>query len=238
MSKPKILCAVLTGIERTNWINPDLSLALITMARDPRFDFNYYPVRDCRPFETARNMTIKAAKQIAADWLISFDNDNYPMCNPLDVIAEAGPEQRGVIGLTYAIGNLEQGYRMYPDAAHGAVRGSFREEDSVAGGCLMIHRTIWEQIKAPWFKWQHAPDSETLAPENGRTCGEDVYFCRLAREHGFKIWTHRNIAAHYRTTNLTAISCTLAQLSQQAQAAQHAPAPQASRWVTPPHQPR
>lgn len=78
----KVLITVLSGIERHQWINPNLSLMLFNMARDTRFDVNYGPTRDMRPWEAARNLTIQAARQTSADWLVSFDNDNFPMSNP------------------------------------------------------------------------------------------------------------------------------------------------------------
>lgn len=99
-NKPKVLLAILTGIERHNWVNPELSANLFNMAKDPRFDVVYYPVCDARPWEAARNLTILAAKQTNADWLLSMDNDGfYPNRphTPLDIIAQAGEKQR-VIG--------------------------------------------------------------------------------------------------------------------------------------------
>jgi hypothetical protein len=205
-SKPKVLVCFLTGIERHNWINPDLSLNLIRMVKDSRFDVNYFPVRDCRPWESARNMTIVAARQINADWLISFDNDNFVPgeFNPLDIIAAAG-EDKHVIGLQSGVGNGEE-YKIFPYTNHGAADGPFREEECVGGGVLMVRKTVWQKIKrGPWFRWQHV-DSETLAPAPG-VRGEDGYFCHLARQHGFKVWTHQHLAGHYRTVDLTGMVC-------------------------------
>jgi hypothetical protein len=199
--KPKILICVLTGTERGHWINPDLSRNLFSMFRDTRFDVNYYPVCDCRPWEAARNMSIVAARQINADWLISFDNDNFLTCNPLDIVAEAGKEQH-VIGLPYGIGNREA-YRIYPNENHGQACGPFREEESVGGGVLIVRNRVWQTIKTgPWFRWEHA-ETETLMPAPG-TCGEDIYFCRLVRRHGLKIWSFPDRhAGHYKSTDIT-----------------------------------
>jgi hypothetical protein len=210
--KPKVLVCVLTGVERHNWISPDLSLNLIRMVKDMRFDVNYFPVRDCRPWESARNMTITAARQINADWLLSFDNDNFVpgQFNPLDIIAAAG-EDKHVIGLPYGIGNTEE-YTIFPNTAHGACDGPFREEVSVAGGVLMVRNSVWQKIRrGPWFRWQHV-ESETLAPAPG-VFGEDVFFCQLVRQHGMKVWSYQPQAAgHYRTTDLTGMVCSMSQL--------------------------
>lgn len=211
--KPKILVSFLTGVERTNWVNPDLTLNLINMSKDQRFDVNFFPVRDCRPWESARNMTIIAARQINADWLVSFDNDTFiPQGNVLDVLAAAGKNQ-DVIGLAYGVGADSGQYRLFPTVNHGKTDGVFREEETVGGGVLMVRNTTWQKIpKGPWFRWQHA-DNEALAPGPG-VCGEDNYFCRLVRQHGLQVWSHREmLAGHYRTTDLTGMISHLAQLS-------------------------
>lgn len=215
--KPKVLACLLTGLERTNWVNPDLVLNLMTMWKDTRFEVHFFPVRDARPWEAARNMTILGARQCGADWMVSFDNDNFVHGNPLDIIASAG-EDKHVIGLTYGVGGgrLEDGraqYALFPNEAHGASDGTFREEESVAGGVLMVNRRVWEAIpRGPWFRWQHA-NNETLDPRERGACGEDVFFSRLVRQHGFKVWSHtEQLAGHYRTTDITGMVCTMAQL--------------------------
>jgi len=211
-AKPKVLVCVLTGVERHNWINPALSGHLMRMARDTRFDVDYFPVQDCRPVESARNMTVSAARQLNADWLLSFDNDNFlpGQVNPLDIIAAAG-EDKHVIGLSYGVGNTEE-YKIFPAANHHSTDGAFREVECVGGGVLMVRNTVWQRIKkGPWFRWQHV-ESETLAPAPG-VRGEDGYFCHLVRQHGIKVWTHREmLAGHYRTTDLTGMVCTMSQL--------------------------
>jgi hypothetical protein len=233
-SKPKILVCVLCGLERGNWINPSLTENLYAMFRDPRFEVNYYPVRDLPPWEVARNATIAAARKLNVDWLISFDNDNFvPGANPLDVLMQANPERHAVIGLTSGVGSPHGAYALFPESTRGN-DGPFREADEVGGACLFVHKTVWQKIpQGPWFRWLHG-ENEALVPDR-KTCGEDVYFCRLVRDYGMKVWTHPMLAGHYRTTDITALVQTLAQLNQQAQmAAQRTPAQEAKRWVTQP----
>lgn len=212
MSKPKVLVCVLCGIERQNWINPQLSLALFKLARDTRFDLSYGMQMDMRPWETARNMTIHAARSMKVDWLISFDNDNFPFGNVLDIIKQAGPDQH-VIGLRYGAGCLPR-YMIVPALSNRPMNGQpFREVKEVGGGVLMIHRTVWEKIPTgPWFRWAH-DSNELLYPGPG-TFGEDYYFCHLVREHGMHVWTHeQELAGHYRTTDLTGLVFNLSQLT-------------------------
>lgn len=48
--------------------------------------------------------------------------------------------------------------------------------DSVATGFMLIDLNIFKDLKEPYFFWG----------QNGES--EDFWFCRLAREAGYKIW--------------------------------------------------
>jgi hypothetical protein len=48
--------------------------------------------------------------------------------------------------------------------------------DSVATGFLLINLDVFKNLPQPWFFWG----------ENGES--EDFWFCRLARENGYKVW--------------------------------------------------
>ncbi len=241
-AKQKVLLAVLCGPERGDWINPELSGNIYRMARDSRFDVIYVPIRGMRPWDAARNLTLSLARDNGVDWLLSFDNDNFipPQQNqtPLDVLSSADSNQHHVIGLTCGIGSWESGYKFFPPVQPCA--SPFREVEAVGGGVLMVHKTVWREIpKGPWFRWQYG-DNELLTPENGGV-GEDVYFSRLVRKHGLRVWTHTQIAAgHYKTTDVSGLTATLAQMQQQIQMQQmqqrpmHPPSATAgqNRWVT------
>lgn len=49
---------------------------------------------------------------------------------------------------------------------------------ATATGCMLIKREVFEKLPRPWF---------ALGPVEN-PCGEDIFFCRLAKENGVEIW--------------------------------------------------
>lgn len=74
------------------------------------------------------------------------------------------------------------------------------EVDETGCHCLLIHRDVLTKMTSdhpyPWF-------SETILP-NGTTCGEDITFCRQARQAGFPIHIDTRLeAGHAKMMVLT-----------------------------------
>ncbi len=79
-----------------------------------------------------------------------------------------------------------------PTALLPAKREDLIECDGVGGGCLLIHRRVFDAIEKPYFKC------------NPNTfIGEDFYFCRKAREAGFKIYLDPGILCGHKQRDLT-----------------------------------
>jgi hypothetical protein len=209
----RILVCILTGTERGQWPCPELVEMLFRMARDQRYQVELATIK-ARPVEVARNVALATARDHGFDWCVQLDNDNFmPVGTPLDVIASAGPEQH-IIGLSYCIIPHGGQFALYPALAPAS--GMFREVEAVGGGVLMIRSTVWQKIPPPWFRWVHGENTETLDRGTGG-CGEDVYFCQRAREYGFRVFTHTQLlAGHWRTCDITAVTVTMANVSEQA----------------------
>ena len=67
--------------------------------------------------------------------------------------------------------------------------GETIEVDYVGAGCLLIHRRVLEKMQKPWFEW--ACGREDFQPSH-RT-SEDYYFCRKAKELGFRVQVDTSI---------------------------------------------
>ncbi len=203
MEKPHVFVTVLCGRERHGWINPALSSALIAMSHDPRFALTIEHTADVQPVDYARNHCIDKARKANADWLVSFDNDVIPHSNPLDILAEATPDTE-IIGLTYGV-SLDNGhtYKLATEQAEGTQQGRFLPVTFIAGGTMMIRRSIWDKTAGPWFCWLTGQD-ELRSPIGG--CGEDVYFSKKMRAAGLTLWTHPQLVGHLKTTDVTALA--------------------------------
>ena len=79
-----------------------------------------------------------------------------------------------------------------PTAILPAKREDLIECDGVGGGCLLIHRRVFDAIEKPYFKCN--PDT---------FIGEDFYFCRKVREAGFKIYLDPSILCGHKQRDLT-----------------------------------
>lgn len=226
MEKTKLRVCVcpLVGIERQNWLCPDLAMNLIQMAGDPRFDVTFAPIRDQRPFDVARNAAIVAARDSHADWVCMIDNDCFLVGGtPQDVIAQADPCKQAIIGLTSAVGGMnpatrQADFRLFPTNEAITQEGAFLEVPHTGGACMMIHRSVWEKLPMPLFKWVNGSSETGAIGLIGDGDSEEVYFCKQARAAGFRVWLHaRAFAGHYRTVDLVTMSCTLIALRRRVQ---------------------
>ena len=52
--------------------------------------------------------------------------------------------------------------------------------DWVGTGCILIRMEVFEKIKRPWFFFE--------PPNKEGGIGEDIWFCRKAKEAGYNIW--------------------------------------------------
>lgn len=60
-------------------------------------------------------------------------------------------------------------------------------------GCavMLIAASVFKALPEPWF-------STPWDEKTGKHTGEDVYFCNLARQHGFDIWIDHDLSQHVR----------------------------------------
>ncbi len=148
-------------------------------------------------YDMARNVACKTALGLGAQWVFFYDSDIIPPRNSLlRLLAHRQPIISGVYyrrspphGLPVMIRN---GVGWITDY----IPGSVIEVDLVGAGCLLIHRSVLENLPEhrpgkPYFDWR--VDLQGLIP-NGEALSEDFTFCRAAQQKlGIKILVDTSI---------------------------------------------
>uniref|UniRef100_A0A6H1ZQ26 Putative glycosyltransferase n=1 Tax=viral metagenome TaxID=1070528 RepID=A0A6H1ZQ26_9ZZZZ len=68
----------------------------------------------------------------------------------------------------------------------GAEEGDFVKCEGIATGFLLIKTEVFKKLKHPWFFYE--------ADEQGNCItGDDMWFCKIAREAGYDIWCDKTI---------------------------------------------
>lgn len=145
-------------------------------------------------------------------WLLMLDADEVLNRQAFDkLVATAHESERPVVAGLY-FGAFDQGgliptpvpllYKAQGGAyaaLHDYPKDSVIEVDSAATGCLLIHRSVLETIRAgasehegPMWCWFND------GPINGHWFGEDIIFCRRVKDAGFPIHAHTGALLPHR----------------------------------------
>lgn len=138
------------------------------------------------PFDHARNVGAKMMLERGAEWLFFLDSD---VITPPDCVERLIAWQRPIISGLYCRRSPPHGLpvmmrngRHVTDLPHDP-KNPLIEVDVVGAGCLLIHRSVLEQMPAhrpgkPWFDWR--ADLQGFLPP-GEAMSEDYTFCAHAR---------------------------------------------------------
>ena len=205
---------VLIAVPHQDWIHCSILLSIVKILNDARYDkfvllpppYGFMTVESKRQY--IHNFFIK--KEIDGkkfDYLLSMDDDNAPLKNPLDLI-ELGKDIIGCVTPTWAYAKKFAGqnpiklnaYDKYFDKKrkkwgyreHKKMKG-LQEVDAIGMGCYLVARRVLEGIKEPVQSYVYNDGSSFK--------GEDIVFCERAKKQGFKIYAHYD----YRCTHFKEI---------------------------------
>jgi hypothetical protein len=149
------------------------------------------------PYDMARNVACKEVVDKGYEWLFFLDSDVVP---PRDTLIRLINHRRPVISGVYC-------RRSPPASIPVAIKGGqwvntppnsgVIEVDLVGAGCLLIHRSVLEQLPPlderrgkKWFDWR-VDMAHSLPP--GEALSEDFAFCLQCKKHGIPILLDTNI---------------------------------------------
>jgi len=186
MNRPKVLITIMNQ----SWIHKSCIFSLVRLLKDQRVDSKYLlPTRN--PYVSGLNEMVKHVLENEYDFWISFDDDNPPVNNIIDLVFL----DLDIVGCPTPVwANMKKGdYPIYfnalnEDKEHDGwkpvvVAGGLKEVDAIGSGCMVLSRRVLQQMDKPLFfrKWD----------ENGIAVkGHDYEFCRKAKDKGFKVYTH------------------------------------------------
>lgn len=126
-----------------------------------------------------RNSLVAQAQSVDATHMLFLDSD---MVFPQDTIQRLLDHKKYIACATYA--QRVPPFRVIGDTLDNkalSVDTGLIEMSRVPTGCLMIHMSVFDKLKKPYFRggWD-----ETL----GETLSEDLEWCDRVRKSGFNIW--------------------------------------------------
>lgn len=147
------------------------------------------------PYENNLHTILQDFLNREYDYWISFDSDNPPIYNILDLIFFNKP----LIGCPTpvwcnmkpgdwpmywnAYKKVEGGYTEWP------IKSGLQEVDAIGTGCFIARKDIFVNLKAPF---------QRIYDENGMVhYGNDLAFCQRIKKAGFKIYCHYNYPCYH-----------------------------------------
>jgi hypothetical protein len=173
---------VAIGIPSGDMVHADFMLSLLHLVQHGRVaGFRVSVINSKFSLLTeARNLCVNAALEARAEWLLFLDSD---MVLPADTLAKLMAHEREVVGGTYPrrgwplafIGSRADGVPFSLDDK-GLV-----EAGRMPTGCLLIKTSVFEKLKAPFFRCSYHEEA-------GKVLGEDFWFSDRVRSLGHQIW--------------------------------------------------
>ncbi|MFA6134726.1 MAG: hypothetical protein WC869_11990 [Phycisphaerae bacterium] len=139
---------------------------------------------------TARNWLVRDALTAGASHILFLDSD---MRFPPDTLLRLLSHDQDIVAA-----NCVQ--RAFPTRATAWAAGAhvfteadstgLEEVESIGTAVMMIKASVFGAMKPPAFFFEPKPDDAFSF------LGEDQYFCRKARECGFKVWIDHDLSQH------------------------------------------
>lgn len=180
--------SLLIGMPHKGFVTTEWALSLRNLSSPPGC---MYSVSRGFSIDETRNILVEELLKSDCDWLLFLDTD---VIVPPDIIMRLLAHRKPIMSALY--------YTRFPPIepamwvgegdgkkSIGYVPGDIVEAQYVGMGACLIHRTVFEKISKPWFRWTQGFE------ENG--VGEDFFFCKKARESGYHIYVDTAIVCKH-----------------------------------------
>lgn len=192
------------GILHTWDLHPDWTLAMLRLQKAPfgkRTVISYNWQHD-KPFDLGRNMLATDVLNSGAEWLFMVDTDVLPPPHALEALLS---HRLPIVGGLYwrrhpkifpEVFRFRPGTTQLDPLPEHEVALGLQEVDGLGAGCLLIHRRVLEGLKPKVRKLVIPSEGTNLelyeffrfSIHEAPFVSEDLWFCILARENGWKIY--------------------------------------------------
>lgn len=203
---------VLIAIPNMGWVHASVVMSLTRILGDARHEkvLLLPPPNRFAAIESTRQYIHHFFLKGDFDYLLSIDDDNAPIKNPLDLI-ELDKDLIGCVTPTwwYAKGtnpdypirwnaydrNFDKKLKKWRHDEHKPKKG-LQKVDSIGMGCYLVARRVLEAMKDTSVQSMVRSDGTTFK-------GEDIWFCERMKEKGFEIYAHYDYPCmHFKELNL------------------------------------
>jgi len=168
------------GIPLYNSMPTQSFLSILKMLHNMGNKFNVIYTSNY-PIESARNEIVRRFLKRDSDYLLFIDSDQILPENVLQRLMGLGDVVSGI--------SFKKAYPYYPTIYKNAgekfqpvvdyPKNKIIEVDAVGMFCTLVKREVFENMERPWFEFGQTSDGELI--------GEDLMFCRKAKDLGFSI---------------------------------------------------
>lgn len=184
---------ILISIPNESWIHKHCVFALLKLQQDKRYHTTFI-LPTHRPFENNLHHIVVDFIKGDYDFWLSFDSDNPPIDNPLDLVAldkdiigfptpvwhyKGKDKERPLYYNAYKYVAEQDAYTEWP------IREGLQKVDAIGTGCFLVARRVFENPEM-----QKGVFTRKLHPDGRVERGNDISFCERAREQGFEIYAH------------------------------------------------
>jgi len=132
---------------------------------------------------------VELALSRKADYVLFLDSD---MRFPANLIDRLLAHDKDIVACNYAQRRLPVRTVAFKDWAaldyvYSLGKEGLETVDAVGMGAMLIKAEVFKRLPYPWFQIHYLPSAKMWA-------GEDMFFCHLAKEHGYKIWVDHSLS--------------------------------------------
>lgn len=190
----KVLLTVPTS-PSSPYIHKHCVFAIVRLLQDKRHDVKLM-LPSHKPFENNLHLILNDFMDGDYDFWLSFDSDNPPIRNPLDLI----DLNKDIIGIPTPVWHYDRndkpkdrpiylnGYKYVPEKdayTEWPDKDGLQKVDAIGTGCFLIARRVFENPEM-----RKAPFQRTFNEDGTVNKGNDIAFSERARANGFNIFMH------------------------------------------------